>query len=104
MRHPRRSLLLLACAVALAVGAGPAFAAAPTPSQGTPTELWEQYPLEPGPGERSETQVQQLPDIQPAAASSGNSMLLIGGLALVILVLADMAFLTLSVRLLRRAS
>lgn len=104
MRHARRSLLLLPCALALAVGAGPALAAAPTASQRSPTELWEEYPLEPGPGERSETKRQKLPDIEPAAASSGNSTLLIGGLALVILVLADMAFLTLSVRLLRRAS
>jgi hypothetical protein len=43
------------------------------------------------------------PPVAPAAASSPDTMLLAGGLALFVLVLGDMVFLTLSSRFLREA-
>jgi hypothetical protein len=63
--------------------------------------LWNQYPLEPTPRPpvtRSASTI-RFPDV--AAPSSSDSTLLIGGLALVILILTDTAFLALSARVLR---
>lgn len=93
------AVLTLVCGGVLAVGAGPALAqgAAERP----PSELWQEYPLEPL---AEEAPAQSLPGLRPLAgaeSSSPDRMLLIGGLALFVLVLSDTVFLALSTRALR---
>jgi hypothetical protein len=94
------AVLLLVGTGALAFGAGQAFAAAPA-SERAPTVLWEEYPLEPlgGPGLREG--VPSFRQAEVAKPSATNWPLLAGGLALVVLVLTDTVFLTLSSRALR---
>jgi hypothetical protein len=103
-----RSVPILACVGVLVFGAGPATAASGGQQQSSvgnsdpAAALWNQYPLEPLPRPavtRSAASV-RLPDV---ATSSSDSTLLIGGLALVILILTDTAFLTLSARVLRES-
>ncbi len=94
------ALVILSCAFALALGAGPALAEAPanTPA---PRELWEEYPLEPL---ESGSPSRSILRIRPPAAgesSAPDRLLLIGGLALFVLVLSDTVFLALSSRLVR---
>jgi hypothetical protein len=104
----RRSFLLLACVGALVFGAGPASGAsgaqrASVGNSDPAAALWNHYPLEPlprPPATRSAGSV-RFPDA--TAPSSSDSTLLIGGLALVILILTDTAFLTLSARVLRES-
>jgi hypothetical protein len=93
------ALLIVSCAGVLAFGPGPASAAAPA-TEPPPTELWQEYPLEPLAGQ---AQRERLPGAEPPAgkSSSVDRMLLIGGLALFVLVLSDTVFLALSSRTLR---
>jgi hypothetical protein len=93
-------LVVLSCAFALTLGAGPALAEAPANGP-APRELWEEYPLEPL---ESESRSQSILRIRAPAAgesSSPDRLLLIGGLALFVLVLSDTVFLALSSRLVR---
>jgi hypothetical protein len=94
------ALLLLSCTVALAFRTGPASAAAPT-TKPAPTKLWEEYPLEPLAGEARTQRALSIPPAAVSKPSSSDRMLLIGGLALVILILSDTVFLTLSSRVVR---
>jgi hypothetical protein len=103
VRHLARpflgAFLLLSCTVALAVGAGPA-SAAPT-TERSPRQLWEEYPLEPLAGQPRRERVLSIPPAAVSRTSSSDRMLLIGGLALVVLILTDTVFLTLSSRVVR---
>jgi hypothetical protein len=98
LRRQVVALLILSCAGALVLGVGPA--RAESAAEPPPTQLWKEYPLEPLTGQAPRERV---PIIQPAAAnaSSPDWMLGIGGLALVVLILADAVFLALLSRALR---
>ncbi len=104
MRHLARpflrAVLLLSCTVALVFGAGPASAAAPA-TEPSPTELWEEYPLEPLAGQAPKQRDLSIPPAAVSKPSSSDRMLLIAGVALVVLILSDTVFLTLSSRLVR---
>jgi hypothetical protein len=95
------ALLVLFSAVGLVFGAESSLAAAPN-SEPAPSELWQEYPLEPQEGGQAPRRG-ILRIRQPAApdSSSPDRMLLIGGLALFLLVLSDTVFLALSSRALR---
>jgi hypothetical protein len=87
-------LVIVACVAALTVAARPALAQGPAPEP-TPTELWEEYSLEPLQGQAGVR--------RPAmTVPSGTDWTLLGGgLALVLLSLGATLLLTFSVRLLR---
>jgi hypothetical protein len=98
-----RALLVVLCVVVLAFGAGPAQAQGREP---LPTELWRKYPLDPSSEQGANVSIQAARSfVVPARAnppsSSSDSMLLLGGLALSVLILSDTLFLTLLGRRLR---
>jgi hypothetical protein len=98
VRRQLAALLILSCAGALVLGVGPA--RAESAAEPPPTQLWQEYPLEPLTGK---AQRERVPILQPRAAnaSSPDWVLLIGGMALVVFILTDTVFLALSSRVLR---
>jgi hypothetical protein len=94
------ALVILSCAFALALGAGPALAAGPA-NEPAPRELWEEYPLEPLESQSPSESILTIRSPAAGESSSPDRLLLIGGLALFVLVLSDTVFLALSSRLVR---
>jgi hypothetical protein len=93
------ALVILSCAFALALGAGPALAAGP--ANGPARDLWEEYPLEPLESQSPSESILRIRSPAAGESSSPDRLLLIGGLALFVLVLSDTVFLALSSRLVR---
>jgi hypothetical protein len=93
------ALLVLICTAALAFGAGSAYAAPTT--EPSPRQLWKEYPLEPLAGQPRRERVLSIPPAAVSRSSSSDRMLLIGGRALVVLILTDTVFLTPSSRVVR---
>jgi hypothetical protein len=98
VRRQLAALLILSCAGALVLGVGSA--RAESGAEPPPTQLWQEYPLEPLTGQAPRERV---PIIQPRAVNSSSPdwVLLIGGLALVVFILTDTVFLALSSRTVR---
>ena len=106
----RRSALVTGASVALLVflvGTGPA--AARTQAQ-QPTELWQEYPLDPQSEQGADVSVESVRSVQLAEfvplvkpESSSDSALLVGGLVLVLLLISDTSFLVLTRRVLARS-
>jgi hypothetical protein len=101
LRQLRASLVVL-CVVVLAFGAGPAQAQG---REQSPTALWQEYPLDPSSEQGANVSVEAVRSfVVPARAkppSSSDSMLLLGGFTLSVLILSDALFLTLLGRWLR---
>jgi hypothetical protein len=102
-RLPRRlgALLVLSCSLGLTFGAEASFAAAGG-KEPAPRQLWQQYPLEAlDTGQAQRRPVLRIRQPTVGDSSSPDRMLLIGGVALVLLLLSDTVFLALSSRLVR---
>lgn len=99
VRRQLGALLILSCAGVLVLGVGPA--RAESAAEPSPTRLWEEYPLEPMTEQAPKQRVPFIPTAAVAKPSSPDWMLGIGGLALVVLILADAVFLALLSRALR---
>jgi hypothetical protein len=93
------ALLILCCAGVLAFGVEQA--RAETTAEPSPTRLWQEYPLEPLAGKTPRQRISITEPTGVGNPSSPNWILLIGGLALVVLILTDTLFLALSSRVLR---
>lgn len=108
LRHAWASLSV-ALIVLLAFFFGTGTASAQTQSR-HPTELWQTYPLDPHSEQGANLSVQsvrsadlvRIPTLVKARASS-DSTLLIGGLALVVLLISDTSFLVLTRRAMANA-
>jgi hypothetical protein len=107
LRQP--SALLIVAGITLLVFL---FAAGQAKAQtGGPTELWQEYPLDPRSEQGAGVSVQsvraaqsfRLPTLIEPERSSSDSMLLFAGIALVVLIVSDTSFLMLTRRALARA-
>lgn len=97
------ALLVVSSGVALTLGAEAAVAAPPSNKPG-PTELWQEYPLEPlQDGQTPRRSILRIRQPTVPDSSSPDRLLLVGGLALFLLVLSDTVFLALSSRVVRSA-
>jgi hypothetical protein len=99
VRRQLGALLILSCAGVLVLGVGQA--RAESSAEPSPTRLWKEYPLEPRTVQAPKQRVPLIPAPAVANPSSPDWMLGIGGLALVVLILADAVFLALLARALR---
>jgi hypothetical protein len=88
------------------------FAAGQAKAQtGGPSQLWQEYPLDPRSEQGASVSVQsvrtaqsfRLPTLMRPERSASDSMLLFAGLALVVLIISDTSFLMLTRRALARA-
>lgn len=103
----RRWALAIGVGVAVlvfVVGTGPAAAQARQP-----TELWQEYPLDPHSEQGADVSVESVRSVQLARfvplvepQSTSDTKLLIGGLVLVLLLISDTSFLVLTRRALAR--
>lgn len=109
LRHPWA--LLIVAGIALIVFFLTAGQAKAQSSTRGPSELWQEYPLDPRSEQGASVSVQsvrtaqsfRLPTLIRPERSSSDSMLLFAGIALVVLIISDTGFLMLTRRALARA-
>ena len=109
LRHPW-ALLIVAGIVLLVFFFAAGQAKAQSSSRG-PSELWQEYPLDPRSEEGASVSVQsvrsvqgfRMPTLIRPERSSSDSMLLFAGIALVVLIISETSFLMLTRRALTRA-